>query len=183
MKKILTSFLVSLILVFAPVSSAFAKAPVASPSSSPVAAVDSFDIFWPVVAGKVSGESLYELKLFKETLRETLIFSDYRKADFNITLSVKRAVEAEKLYLKDKKYDQARKTLLKAEEKRQRVYDLIMKASQKGDNVTDLKNTLKSSLEKQTELMKYILTQVPDSEKEPINSDLKSMQELLSKLQ
>lgn len=183
MKKLLSSLLVSLVLVFTSVSFVFAKTPMASPSPSPMATVDSFDLFWPVVAGKVSGESLYELKLFKETLREALIFSDYRKADFNITLSVKRTVEAEKLYLNDKKYDQARKTLLKAQEKRQKAYDLIMKASEKGQNVVDLKNTLKSSLEKQTQLMTYVLTQVPDSEKESINSDLKSMQELLSKIQ
>ncbi len=155
-----------------------------SPSPSPVATdVNSFDMFWPVVAGKVEGESLYKLKLAKESLREALIFSEYRKADYNITLSVKRAVEAEKLYLQDKKYDQGKTTLKAAQEKRQKVLTLIGKVEAKGQKSVDLKNTLKSSLEKQTTLMTYIASQVPDNEKTAVNDDIKAMQELLSKLQ
>lgn len=180
MKKFLKSFVVFLALMLASVRLVNAATPTPSPTPGPVS---SFEMFWPVVAGKVSGESMYNLKLLKEKVREVFIFSDYKKADYNIILSVKRVVEAEKLYLTDKKYDEAQKTLKMAQEKRLRTLELIKKASEKGDNVADLRNAFKSSLEKQVSLEKYIQLQIPDSEKEKLSEDIKSAEKIASELQ
>lgn len=180
MNKFVKSLILSFVILMAVVQPTLAQTPTPTSTST---SVNSFDMFWPVVAGKVSGDSMYGLKLFKENARETLIFSDYRKADYNITLSTKRAVEAEKLYLTDKNYNEAKKTLTMAQQKRTRVMELIKKASDKGQKVEDLNNTFIAILEKQITLMNYIVAQVPDVEKEAIDSDIKSMQELLAKLQ
>ncbi len=181
MRKVIKIFIFSLALLFTLTNSVSAATPVPSPSPTPMPS--SFEMFWPVVAGKVKGESLYGLKILKEKLREAIIFSDFRKADYNITLSVKRVVEAEKLYLQDKKYENAKMTLEAAQEKRQRALDFINKAAVKGQSVVDIKNAFKSSLEKQTALLTYIQSQVPDSEKQTVANDIKFMKDLASKLQ
>ena len=74
--------------------------------------VNSFELFWPVVAGRTMGDSLYRLKIFKENVRGALIFGKSQKVDYEVFLSIKRAVEAEKL-LADGKVDLAKKTLEK----------------------------------------------------------------------
>lgn len=65
--------------------------------------VNSFELFWPVVAGKSKGDSLYSLKLFKEKVRGLLIFGKPQKADYSLFLTTKRVLEAEKLSKEGKK--------------------------------------------------------------------------------
>lgn len=65
--------------------------------------VNSFELFWPVVAGKTKGDSLYSLKLFKEKVRGFLIFGKPQKADYSLFLTTKRILEAEKLSKEGKK--------------------------------------------------------------------------------
>lgn len=72
--------------------------------------VNSFDLFWPVVAGKTRGDSLYFAKKLKENLRGLFIFGAPEKADYMAFLATKRIVEAEKL-MNDNKKDLADGTL------------------------------------------------------------------------
>lgn len=65
--------------------------------------VNSFELFWPVVAGKSKGDTLYSLKLFKEKVRGFLIFGKPQKADYSLFLATKRILEAEKLSKEGKK--------------------------------------------------------------------------------
>ena len=98
------------------------KAPVASPTPTPtVAPVSSFDLFWPMVAGKTMESKVYFLKTAKENLRGLLIFGAPQKADYGVFLSVKRVLEAE-LLINSSKNDLAIKTL-------DRANDLLTKAS------------------------------------------------------
>lgn len=71
--------------------------------------VNSFELFWPVVAGKTKGDKLYSLKLFKEKARGLLIFGKPQKADYSLFLTTKRVLEAEKLS-KDGKKDSSMET-------------------------------------------------------------------------
>lgn len=89
-------------------ASVSAQKPTPSPSS-----VSSFELFWPVVAGKTMDDSLYVLKTLKENLRGMLIFGKAQKADYAVLLSTKRVVEAEKL-INEGKNDLADKTLEQA---------------------------------------------------------------------
>lgn len=155
--------------------------PTASASATPVA-VSSFDLFWPIVAGRTKGDPLYFLKSFKESLRELLIFSNFKKADYNITLSVKRTVEAEKLLLEDS-LDNAQATLKAAQSKRDRSYELINKAGADGDKVEDITNTLKNSLEKQEQLLISVKSKVTDGAKTIIDENINQINALQEKLQ
>lgn len=60
-------------------------------------AVDSYELFWPMVAGKLPGEPMYTLKMLKENVRGTLIFGSVQKSEYKIFLAAKRILEAEKL--------------------------------------------------------------------------------------
>ncbi len=157
MNKLFSLFFAAALLVIS-VGSAYAHetgTPHAHPSSTPTAApaeFNSFEEFWPVVAGRVEGDSLYFVKMMKESLREKLLLTSFKKADYNIGLSVKRTVEAETL-IRSGKIDNARKTLEKAHEKRVKALSYITKASDEGEKVDDLKATLKATLEKELALL------------------------------
>ena len=72
--------------------------------------VNSFEAFWPLVAGRTMDDSLYFLKNLKEKVRGFFIFGQAQKADYNVFLGTKRVLEAEKL-LKEGKTNSANKTL------------------------------------------------------------------------
>lgn len=102
----------------------------ASPSAFPEP-VDSYNLFWPLFAGKTEADSLYPLKLFKETLVGLFTFGDTKKVDYAILLGTKRVLEAEKL-LGEEKDDLAIKALGHAEARFGEAYDLAKKAHAKG---------------------------------------------------
>jgi len=109
-----------------------------------VAEVNSFELFWPVVAGKTRGDSLYFLKSLKEKVIGILVFGDAKKADYLISLATKRVVEAEKLLL-DGKEDLAIKTLDEAEEnvvKSREYWDGVDNKANEGDIMINIKNQL-----------------------------------------
>lgn len=71
---------------------------------SSVKAVDSYELFWPMVAGKTMSDGfVYKLKILKEDVRGYLIFGPAPKADYRVFLGVKRLLEAEKLLREDNK--------------------------------------------------------------------------------
>lgn len=97
---------------------------------SPVAVINSNELFWPLAAGKTMDDSLYFLKTFKENVRGWLIFGNAQKADYAIFLGTKRVLEAEKL-LKEEKKDAADKTFDKALEQFEIARKNVEEASSK----------------------------------------------------
>jgi len=72
--------------------------PKPTPTASPVPApVNSFELFWPMVAGKTMQSKVYFLKTLKEDVRGFFIFGSAQKADYDIFLGIKRMLEAEAL--------------------------------------------------------------------------------------
>lgn len=113
-KKILT-LISSLVILFSFSSAVFAKTvvkvvPKPTPSPTPVAIVNSFELFWPMSAGKTMQSKVYFLKTFKENARGWFIFGSAQKADYEVFLSIKRMLEAEVL-MKANVSDLANKTL------------------------------------------------------------------------
>lgn len=92
--------------------------------------VNSFEAFWPLVAGKTKGDTLYPLKRFKETARGWAIFGPTQKADYEIFLGTKRVLEAEKLIL-DNKTDHAISSLNSAGSHLQKAQKNLEKALEK----------------------------------------------------
>lgn len=184
----LLKFLASLVLLFAflvvSLSGVYAQRRLSpSPSPSPtIAPVNSYELFWPITAGRVMGESLYFLKSFKEDLRELLIFSELKKADYNITLSEKRTVEAEKLFIARKDYSNAKNSLDVAQLKREKALELIQRVEKKGRDVENSKNRMTRSLENQRALLHYIATQLPEDQKDIVKENVDILNATLAKL-
>lgn len=156
--------------------------PSPTPDSSQTKSINSFELFWPISAGLVEGDKLYVLKTFKENLREVFIFNNLKKAEYNMTLSEKRTVEAEKLLINIKDYQNAKKTLLTAKLNREKVQSLLKKAKEQGKNVIDQKNRMISSFENQIILLNYIATQVPEDQKSAISENVSSLRIILESI-
>ncbi len=106
------------------------------PSSTPSASVgNSFELFWPLTAGKTETDSFYSLKLIKEQVGGWFINGDSKKADYAVLLGTKRVLEAEKL-IKDGKIDLALETLKRAEAQFSSAYNYIKHADSKGKLAT-----------------------------------------------
>ncbi len=184
MKRFIFLFLGLLTLVFVPAVSARSPLPSPIPTSTPTAApISSFELFWPIVAGKVRGDSLYSLKLLKEQVRGIFIFSDYKKADYNITLSEKRVVEAEKILVEKKDYENAKLTLKDAEGKWRQSLENYDSATRDGSDTAPLRERFISSLEKQRALLIYTQMKMPDNQKGILDENLSRLNEVLAKLQ
>ena len=151
--------------------------------SEEVHEVKTFDLFWPVAAGKVPGDNLYFLKGLKEKLREIFIFNPYNKADYNIVLAEKRMAEAEKLLLENKDISHFEQSLQIAQSKREKAISLIKEVKGKGQDVSSLVNRLQSSIEKQTNLLKFWKTKGIDGAQSAIDKDLNNLQSDSSNLQ
>ena len=142
--------------------------------------MESFEMFWPIVAGKREGDVLYSLKLLKEKVREFFIFAPFKKAEYNIILGEKRMVEAESL-IGDGKLDEAEKTIEALHSKREKALAYIQEAEADGIRVVEIKGRLKSSLEKQALLAEYIKSKHPDS-KDLLEKDLEHNSSLQEKI-
>lgn len=111
-KKLVGCFLVTLT-IFLSFSNVIFAQNKNNETATPSSEITSFELFWPIVAGKTIDDPLYGLKTLKEKVREFFIFGKAQKADYHIFLVTKRVVEAEKLIGEGKK-ELAIKTLDKA---------------------------------------------------------------------
>lgn len=112
-----------------------------------MADVNSFELFWPLVAGRTRGDSLYFLKTLKENVRGMIIFGKPEKANYSLLLATKRTLEVEKL-LAENKNDAAMATLDEAKMQLDNAEKAITDSN--GDlsvTVDDMNNKL-SNLEK-----------------------------------
>lgn len=187
--KLLTIIIVFLFSFFC-VTETFAQAPASqeakestqSSETNDFSTFNSFEKFWPVTAGKVMGEPLYFLKALKEDLRGLLYFSDLKKGDYNMTLSEKRLVEAEKLYLEKKDSANGQKSLQASQENREKAVSLRDKAKSESRNTTELTNRLKYSFNNQSMLLKKMEAEIEGDTKSQIANNLQSLESLLQKL-
>lgn len=115
MSRIIIGILfIAIILIVNVLTSAKVLAEQESTSSSEIdSKMSSYELFWPLLAGKTLDDSFYFLKLIKEDIRGLFIFGNVQKADYKIMLSTKRVLEAEKL-LQTNKEELAVQTLDKA---------------------------------------------------------------------
>ena len=151
MKRLATLVFI-LVLVLASFTSVAAQLPTPTPSPSQI---NSYELFWPVVAGKTSNDPLYFLKTLKENLRGALIFGKPQKAEYHVFVATKRILEAEKLVsngnLKEaeKAVDGANSRLTKANKL---LEDL------KGQDVSSVANELNRKLDNLTIFLDYLQT-------------------------
>lgn len=126
-------------------SSSYAQEENSTPSSS-VKTATSFELFWPLVAGKTNDESFYFLKKVKEQVRGLFYFSPELKADYSVFLATKRLLEAEKL-LSLKKKDNFEQTMSEAKSNIQSAEKYIEEAKSRQINLGNAKSTMKPRLD------------------------------------
>ncbi len=181
MKKIISSLLIFITLFFVLSTLVSAKAgatPAPSPTPQPEV-VNSFELFWPMVAGKTRESKTYFLKILKEKIRNFLIFAPAQKADNNVFLSVKRLLESETLLNVDKK-DLATLTLKDAQSEVEKAIGSVAKA--KKDELSPVSGQMKERLSKMQKLIALLVDKKPDAKQELQSLDAK-IKDLLSKLQ
>lgn len=127
--------------------------------------VDSFELFWPIVAGKVEGDSMYRLKIFKENIRRYLILSSLKKAEYLTFISSKRLVEFEELALFRKNFENATKTLGVYMSTHKKIFSYLDKAKSDGVVITNTQSIIEDTLNRQLSLLNYILLSVDNSQK------------------
>lgn len=137
--------------------------------------IDIYAVFWPLVPGKTMRDSLYPLKIFKETIGEWFSFGDIKKAQYYITLSEKRALETYKLFIDNKDYKNASKTLDVNQKYLKKIFDLIKKAEKDQKRVDGVKGKFTTSLENQQKLYKLIQSQGPDDQKSQFDKALENI--------
>lgn len=173
MNRFLVGIVVIFTLFFSIISPALA--------TTPPPKVDSFELFWPIVAGKVRGDSFYSLKLLKEKVRESLIFSSSKRADYKINISEKRLVEVEALFKKGDFINGA-KSIEDLKKAWEHVINLINETSTSGLDVITLKTKFVSSLDKQSLVLKGLSLNLKDSQKLEIEKLLELVKKTSSSL-
>ena len=166
-KKFLALFLgIALVLTLS--QSVYAKAvvkltptPKPSPVATPVPVVDSFELFWPMSAGKTMQSKVYFLKTLKEDVRGFLIFGSAQKADYSIFLGIKRMLEAEVL-MKGNVPDLANKTLDSAAKDFDKANSSLTDAKNSGDVDQDTKNEINDRVSNLKKFVNSLLVQYPN---------------------
>lgn len=138
--------------------------PLPTPTPTPLPEkVNSFEVFWPMVAGKTVESKFYSLKLLKEKLRGILIFGKSQKAGYQVFLGTKRVLEAEYLLISGKK-DLANITLEKADSSFGKAIENLKTAKEKGVVPDSIKTDISEKITNLTKLVKYLLSQYPDNQ-------------------
>src|SRR3989344_5178852 len=88
-------------------------------------ATSSYELFYPIVAGKIPGDSWYSLKMFREKVVGLLLFDNNKKIEYRTSLSKKRLVEGEKLIVEKKNYSLGIETLENAVRETEKVWSLV----------------------------------------------------------
>ncbi len=130
------------------------------PTPSPVPTpVNSFELFWPMVAGKTVQSKLYFLKTLKEKIRGFFIFGSAQKADYDIFIGIKRMLEAEVL-MKAQLTDLANRTLDSASSDFDKANNSLTNAKNSSDVDQDTKNEINIRV---SNLKKFVITLEKDN--------------------
>lgn len=151
MKKLLIAFFVFL---FATITPVFAQEEAFPSTPKPTS---SYELFYPIVAGKVSGDTLYPFKLTREWIVDKLVFDSLRKADYHLILSKKRLVEAEELIINRKDSINAEKSIKRLIGEYKKALEITQDREKKGQKVDDIYNALDSDGHKELEFFKELI--------------------------
>lgn len=144
--------------------------------------VNSYELFWPIVAGKVQGDKMYALKIFKEKLRGRLVFSNVKKAEYNTILSEKRLLEFEKLAITNKDFENSTKTLGVFKSTQEEAVNRLELAQKEGLDVTVTSQMISEVFDKEATLLQSILSKIDESQKESVTGAITNTASLSARL-
>lgn len=120
--------------------------------------VNSFELFWPLAAGKTRADSFYFLKTWKENIRGLFIFGSVQKAEYQTFLATKRVLETESL-ISQSKYDLASQTEASAN-------NLLNKSENTFKNSTDMQDEVKVTVKNRLDNLIKLIDQLNTKTKE-----------------
>jgi hypothetical protein len=145
---------------------------------SPTPFPSSYELFYPVVAGKTPADKYYFVKTIREWIVDKLLFDPIKNVDYHLTLSKKRLVESERL-IADKSYQLAAKSVNNS-------FLELKKASKKAKTVspnTDIIDTIKSVSNTESDFIEMSLVKnVPESEKQSFSETAKEIKVFLDQI-
>lgn len=162
-KKILTTSIASLLLFFCFVPQIASQ----EPSEKPFEEFTSYELFWPIVAGKIPGDTLYPLKTLKARVNSLLTFSNSKKAEFHLLQSKKRLVEAEKLLLEKQDYSRAKDTISKSVQELEQAISFTKKAKEKNQSVIYTHPQIISDGTNEGKFLLLLAQKLPSDQQEP----------------
>lgn len=175
MRKLLVSTTSVLLAAVLLVELALAQSPAQTPTPFPTQTpFNSYEAFWPMVAGKTLGDPLYFLKSLKESLRGILVFGSVQKADYSVFLGTKRVLEAEKL-LKEGKDNLAIQSL-------ERAIKLFNKASEVKKKSESIPQPGEVRIRSRVENLKLLTDWLLVEKSNEVKSKLKETKSALSRI-
>lgn len=187
-KKLLIIF--CLIGLFLSCSSVFAKGatPTPTPTSTVTvkeeytfASMTTYEMFWPIVAGKIPGDRFYDLKALRDKLAGYLFFSKVKKSEYLKQLANKRLVEAEKL-IEIKRYSLVPQTLEDSSKNLEEGLSLLFSAEETPQTFW-LKDEYRKDFKKHVIVLERMKDKVTEEQKSLIEKSLESINGLIEKYQ
>ena len=155
--KIIFSLLLILLWISIVSVPVFASTPLPSMSVK-----SSYELFYPIVAGKIPGDKWYGLKIFREKAVGIFLFDVIKKSQYYMSLSKKRLVEAEKLITEKKDYQLGIKTLEESDKNLKTAWLLLVNE--------DANNELKPDTLIEADFLTRLANEVPPESKSKVNS-------------
>lgn len=180
MKKIISVVLALISLVAFSTFNVLAAKPPASPT--PTQFPSSYELFYPVVAGKTMADKFYFFKTAREWLVSKLTFDPIRNAEYHLLLSKKRIVETEKL-LSQSNYPLSQKSLTRSVSEIKNAIGSAKRANSVGENTVDIYNTIEAVSQNEIGFIENSLVRVaPEAEKGFLLNASKSIRELIQQI-
>lgn len=139
--------------------------------------LSSYELFWPVVAGRTRSSRLYMVKRLKEQVRGLLIFGHAQKVDYRISLATKRLLETEQL-ANEGKVDLAMATLEDADKELVKATSIWANISDRSTVSQDMINELNNKLAN----LQTFIPQLEEKSSEELNTSLESTLNLVVSL-
>lgn len=148
--------------------------------TTPESSQSSYVLFYPVVAGKTEGETLYFVKLLRDRIAEMLTFGNEKKTGVELRIATKRLLEAEKLS-KTGKADLFRNTLSKFNTKLASAYDRIMKTKD-SDTFPELIDEMEQNIQKYQIILNQLVNNTPDSGKKSVEETIQRVNDIQNRI-
>ena len=176
LKKLIIGFCLAVFVLS--YSSVFAKG-VTSEEEYTFGSMTTYEMFWPIVAGKVPGDKLYSLKLWRDKLASFFFFDKVKKSEYLKQLANKRLVEAEKL-IEIKRYSLVPQTLEESSKNLEGGSTLLFSAEETPQTLW-LKDEYRKDLKKHFIVLERMKEKVEESQKLMIADFVKKLDSLIAK--
>jgi len=140
------------------------------------ASMTTYELFWPVTAGKVPGDKFYNIKRWRDNFLANLFFSKSKKAEYFKQLANKRLVEADKL-VELRRYSFLSQTLAESRGNLEKGLELLLLVEEGWPSIW-LRSEYKKDLEKHQVILERMKEKVEGESGAAIEKALKEIQDL-----